>query len=61
MPELKNETIREDYEAPTIEDVPVRSEERLLQNCKNTTPGSGPNAFPGTCRLFPQCVVFASS
>jgi hypothetical protein len=61
MPDVKNETIQEAYEAPTIEDVPVRSEERLLTSCKNTTAGSGPNAFPNSCIFFPACVGFANS
>jgi len=41
MADVKNETLREAYEAPTIEDIPLRAEERILQNCKNFTPGAG--------------------
>jgi hypothetical protein len=36
MNDIKDATIREPYEPPTLEDVPVRAEERLLAGCKNT-------------------------
>ena len=49
MADVKNETIRDAYEAPTIEDVPLHPEERILTNCKNTTPGGGFNTFPNSC------------
>jgi hypothetical protein len=61
MADVKNETIREAYEAPTIEDVPLRAEEQILRNCKNATPGSGQNAFPGSCVFMPACMGFSAS
>jgi hypothetical protein len=39
-------TIREPYEPPTVEDVPVRAEEQLLAGCKG---GTGPGASPIFC------------
>lgn len=45
MDSVKNESDREPYEAPTIEDMPVRPEEQLLAACKvsnfQPSPGSG--------------------
>jgi len=44
MDNATNETAREPYEAPTIEDVPLRAEEQLLGGCK-IPPQGGPNTF----------------
>jgi hypothetical protein len=44
MDNVKNETSREPYEPPVIEDVPVRAEEQLLAGCKQITT-AGPAAF----------------
>ena len=60
MADVKNETLRDAYEAPTIEDIPLRAEERILQNCKNFTPGAGfgsqggpqGTCFSTTCQGF---------
>jgi hypothetical protein len=53
MDSPKNESAREPYEAPIIEDVPIRSGEQLLAGCK--LPGQGGPGFgpPGGCNL--QC------
>jgi hypothetical protein len=43
MDDANKGTIREPYEPPTVEDVPVRAEEQLLAGCKTgTSPGSDP-------------------
>ena len=44
----KNVTIKEPYEPPMVEDVPIRAEEQLLANCK--TPAGG-GADPFVCAL----------
>lgn len=49
---------REPYEAPMIEDVPVRAEERLLTGCKITTT-AGPGQF--SCIIAPPCSGFSQS
>jgi len=54
MADVKNETMRDAYEAPTIEDVPLHPEERILTNCKNVTPGGGFNGFGNSCTIFPK-------
>lgn len=51
----KNEAAREPYEAPVIEDLPLRSDEQLLAGCKLPA-GGGPGQMPptgcgGHCRL----------
>jgi len=49
---------REPYEAPTIEDVPVRAEEQLLAGCK-TFQTAGPGQF--SCELPSPCSSFSNS
>ncbi len=44
MDDVKDAGGREPYEAPTVEDVPVRAEEQMLAGCKTPT-GGGPGAF----------------
>jgi hypothetical protein len=55
MDSPKNESAREPYEPPMIEDVPIRSDEQLLAGCKLPRaggPGHGPPAGCGLqCRL----------
>jgi hypothetical protein len=36
-----NQIVREDYEPPAVEDIPLRAGETLLAGCK-TTGGAGP-------------------
>jgi hypothetical protein len=44
---MDNEKPREPYEAPVVEDVPLRSDEQVLAGCK--TPGS---SGPGPISIF---------
>ena len=56
MADLKNEPTREPYDAPTIEDVPLRAEEQLLRGCKQpggAGVGQGP---PFGCAQAGNCV-----
>lgn len=52
MDNIDKTNAREPYEAPTIEDVPLRAEEQVLAGCK-VSGQSGPGAFicgdVGTC------------
>lgn len=55
MDSANQQPVREPYEAPMIEDVPVRSDEQLLAGCK-VPAGGGPGQQPpdgcgGICRL----------
>ncbi len=62
MADVKSETIREAYEAPVIEDVPLRSDEQMLANCKNSQAGAGFAAgnVSRSC-ILPGCVGFQAS
>jgi hypothetical protein len=60
MDDVKNETLREAYEAPMIEDVPLRAEERILMNCKTTNPGGGLGGASSSCSLA-GCVGFLNN
>jgi hypothetical protein len=41
------EQIREEYEPPAIENIPLHADERLLRGCKTLVPpGSGPGTGP---------------
>jgi hypothetical protein len=44
---MENQSQREPYEAPTIEDVPLHPEETVLAGCKTGTnsPGNSVNGF----------------
>jgi hypothetical protein len=60
MDSIRDESARETYEAPTIEDMPVRAEEQLLAGCKQA------NAQPAPGRAGPlnfcfNCVTESSS
>jgi hypothetical protein len=51
MDDVKVEA-REPYEQPTVEDVPLRAEEQVLQNCKAFAGGPGMGfscLFPAPC------------
>jgi hypothetical protein len=52
MDEVSDETAREPYEAPTIEDIPLRAEEQLLAGCKTPRTRSPirDGHFCGACR-----------
>ncbi len=63
MSETVSADARQPYEAPTIEDVPLRPEEQILAGCKTSTAG-GPNfgGGPGTCGgSIQQCMSFGTS
>jgi len=47
MDKSEPRTIREPYEPPTVEDVPIRAEEQLLAGCK--PPGVGGGFDPLFC------------
>ncbi len=51
MDNVKSETVREPYEAPVVEDVPLRADEQVLAGCK-TAAHSGPS---GTFCIFAPC------
>lgn len=40
---------REEYEAPQVEDIPLRSGETLLAGCKTANAGPGSAAFNHSC------------
>jgi hypothetical protein len=42
---------REPYEAPVVEDVPLRTDEQVLAGCKTTTT-NGPGPFSFFCHHF---------
>jgi hypothetical protein len=42
-------TIREPYEAPVIEDVPIRAAEQLLAGCKTAVSGGADPLFCASC------------
>jgi hypothetical protein len=46
MDNVKNELAREPYEAPVIEDIPLRAEEQVLAGCKQPG-GVGPQSGGG--------------
>jgi len=50
MDSPKNEPVREPYEAPIIEDIPIRSDEQLLAGCKLPS-----HAGPGVSGPPPGC------
>ncbi len=57
MNDVKNVIELEPYEAPTIEDMPVRAEEQLLAGCKQ--PFQQPTGRGGTtCQM---CMTLAGS
>jgi hypothetical protein len=43
---------REPYEAPLVEDIPLRPEDQVLVTCKDAVGSAGPN---GTCQFPNQC------
>lgn len=49
MDNVKNETAREAYEAPTIEDMPLRPEEQLLAGCKQANFQPSPTSGQALC------------
>ncbi len=64
MDDVKTPAIREAYEAPVIEDIPLYAEEGMqVQNCKNTHPGGGfASTFIHSCVGAPKsCVNFHAS
>lgn len=54
MDDVKNETMRESYEPPTIEDMPLRAEELVIAGCK-TPFGLSPISGGDACS-FNTCV-----
>ena len=61
MPNDQNESIvREDYEPPFVEDVPLRSSETLLAGCK-TVGGAGPGRAGIGFHLCGACVTPTNS
>ncbi len=57
MADLKIEPpAREPYEAPTVEDVPVRAEEQLLRGCKQPGGAGVGNPRPFGCSGGSGCV-----
>ncbi|MDB4971516.1 MAG: hypothetical protein JWN44_7205 [Myxococcales bacterium] len=57
MDKLTNESAREPYEAPAIEDIPLRGEEQLLAGCKQ--PGqNSPSSAGNFCNV---CMVPGAS
>lgn len=48
---------REPYEAPTIEDVPVRAEEQLLRGCKQPQGSGVGQPSPTGCQRSAQCIT----
>jgi len=50
MDEIKAEgAAREPYEAPVIEDVPLRADEQLLTGCKSAPTAAGRTGQCGAC------------
>lgn len=49
MDDPKDLTIREPYEAPMVEDVPIRPEEQLLAACKTLAGGGTDPTFCANC------------
>ena len=54
MDDMRNESQREAYEAPTVEDIPLRPDEQLLAGCKSSanprgSSASGPTHFCFLC------------
>lgn len=50
MEKIADETAREPYEAPVIEDIPLRAEEQLLAGCKQ--PGFNVSPINGGAPCF---------
>jgi hypothetical protein len=54
MDQSRASEIREDYEPPMVEDIPLHAEEQLLVGCKTAfggTSGRAPQFTCGNCRL----------
>jgi hypothetical protein len=45
MGDVNSSASREEYEAPTIEDIPLHSEEQMLAGCKIASTGGPGGAF----------------
>ena len=61
MAEVTNEVAREPYEAPAIEDIPLRPDEQVLKGCKQPS-GSGQGVGrPTGCTVAAGCVTIGNS
>jgi hypothetical protein len=58
MNDPNSTSVREPYEPPTIEDVPVRAEEAMPGACKATTLAGPAQA---SCQIAPPCSGFSFS
>ena len=55
-----NQIVREDYEPPAVEDIPLRASENLLAGCK-TTSGAGTGRAGSGFHLCGACVTPSAS
>ena len=61
MGDVKNDVEREPYEAPAIEDIPLRAEEQSIRGCKQGG-GSGVGVpRPTGCTILANCTSVGTS
>jgi hypothetical protein len=54
MDQSRPDQVREEYEPPVVEDIPLHAEEQLLVGCKTAfggSPGRAPQFTCGACRI----------
>lgn len=61
MAEVKDETMREPYEAPAIEDIPLRAEEQAIRGCKQGGGAGVGVGRPTGCTILANCTTPGTS